>query len=90
MKFNAEIEDEFLDEAVRQAVRAAVESKLRKWSTSDEVKKAVNAAWDESLKRLVVEVLTDLPAMREMVVAQVQAKLRGQINAAMKAMEKSP
>jgi len=85
MKLEIEVKEEEIKSAIERQVRASIANQSQGYSADNYIKEQVKIEWKNAVDNLIKEILTDLPSMREMVRSSIEAKLRGQLNAAMKA-----
>lgn len=84
MKLEIEITEEEIKSAVERKVRTAIADQTNQWGTDRYIKDAVSAKWKDVVDSMVVECLSNSEQMKEKILAQIEAKLRGQLNAMMK------
>jgi hypothetical protein len=85
MKLEIEITEAEIKSAVERKVRTAIADQTNQWRTDDYIKEQVARQWRLTVDSLVTEYLNDSTVMREKIVKSIEAKLRGQVTALMKA-----
>ena len=84
MKYEIEITDDEIRSALERKIRVAIADQTNQWGTGQALQAAVKAHWKDVMERIVTEELAKVPALRLKVAQAIEAKLRGQLNAAMK------
>ena len=84
MKLEIEITEDEIKSAVERKVRTAIADQTNQWGTDRYIKDAVSSKWKEVVDSMVVECLSNSEQMKAKILAQIEAKLRGQLNAMMK------
>jgi hypothetical protein len=54
---------------------------MQSWSADDLIKQTVKSCWQETMTKMVDEELSNSGPLREKIIAAVEAKIRGQLNA---------
>lgn len=85
MKLEIEVKEDEIKSAIERQVRSSIANQTQGWQVTDYIRDQVKIEWKIAADNMVKEILSDLPAMREMIRTAIEAKLRGQLNAAMKA-----
>ena len=84
MKLEIEITEEEIKSAMERKVRTAIADQTNQWGTDAYIKACVTEHWKKSVDTMVQELLKDAPAMRKKITESIEAKLRAQLNQAMK------
>jgi hypothetical protein len=84
MKYEIEITDDEIKAALERKIRVAIADQTNQWGTDQALTAMVKAHWKDAMERVVTEELAKVPALRLKVAQAIEAKLRGQLNAAMK------
>jgi hypothetical protein len=84
MKYEIEITDDEIRAALERKIKVAIADQTNQWGTDQALIAAVKAHWKDAMERVVQEELAKVPALRIKVAQAIEAKLRGQLNAAMK------
>lgn len=84
MKLEIEISEDILRESVNRQIRDLVESKANAWGTEKLLREAIESQWGNVVTRLVTEALQDSPKLKAKIAAEIERKLRAQLNAAIK------
>ena len=85
MKLEIEITEEEIKSAIERKVRTAIADQTNQWGVDSYIKDEVKKHWKESVDKLIVEALNDSPRLREKIMAALEAKLKAQLTAVMKA-----
>jgi hypothetical protein len=85
MKLNIEITEAEIKAAIERKIRVAIADETNSWGADNFIKAAVKKHWAASVDRVVQECLEDTPRIQEKIKAAIEAKLKGQITAMMKA-----
>jgi len=85
MKLNIEITEEEIKSAIERKIRVAIADESNSWNADRFIKEQVKKHWAESVEKVVSECLADTPRIKEKITAAIEAKLKGQLTAIMKA-----
>lgn len=85
MKLEIEITEEEIKSAVERKVRSAIADQTNQWGTDCYIKDTVRAKWKAVVDSMVEEELRNAPKMREKIMATIEAKIKGQVTALMRA-----
>ncbi len=85
MKLEIEITEEEIKSAIERKVRTAVADQTNQWGVDMYIKDEVKKHWKAAVDKLIIEALEDSPRLREKIMAALEAKLKAQLTAAMKA-----
>lgn len=84
MKIEVEVTEAEMKDAIARHLRTAVADRVNNWGASQKIKDIVAAEYDETVRKVVKEMLNDAPKIRQQVQESLVAKIRGQLTAAMK------
>ena len=85
MKVTVDVSEDDLRDALASHVKAAVADRVNSWGSQTALKEMVNAQYKQTVVTLVQEMLSDSAAIRAQISEAMVAKIKGQLNAAMKA-----
>ena len=85
MKMEIEITEEEIKSAVERKVRTAVADQTNQWAVDSYIKEQVKQYWRQAVDELVMDALKDSKRLKEQIAAEIERKLRNQLNAALKA-----
>jgi len=85
MKLEIEITEEEIKSAIERKVRTAVADQTNQWGVDSYIKDEVKKHWKEAVDKLIVEAINDGPRLREKIMAALEAKLKAQLTAVIKA-----
>jgi transcriptional accessory protein Tex/SPT6 len=85
MKLEIEITDEEIKSAMERKVRTAIADQSNQWGTDKFIKETVESEWKRIVGEMVEDELGKFSVMREKIIASIEAKIRGQVTALMKA-----
>lgn len=85
MRFEIEIDEEELHDAVKSKVRAAIASQNTRWSADEYIKSEIKGKWPGFVDAIIEEELGRIPEIREKIALEIERILRAKITAAMKA-----
>ena len=84
MKVEIEITEAEIKSAIERKVRVAIADETNSYRTDQAIKDAVKKQWSKTVESVVAECLEDSPALRDKIMASIEAKLKGQLTAMMK------
>jgi predicted RNA-binding protein YlxR (DUF448 family) len=87
MKLEIEITEDELRSAITRKVRTAIADQTNSYGTDAYIKAQVQGHWKAAVDALVHEALKDSKVLREKIAAELEKKLRAQLNAALKNAE---
>lgn len=85
MKLEVEITEAEITSAIERKVRTAIADQTNQWGVDRYIKDEVAKHWKAAVDKLIVEALNDSPRLREKIMTTLEAKLKAQLTAAMKA-----
>jgi len=85
MKLEIEITEEEIKSVIERKVRTAVADQTNQWGVDSYIKDEVKKHWKEAVDKLIVEAINDGPRLREKIMAALEAKLKAQLTAVIKA-----
>jgi len=85
IKIVVDISESEIRTAIETSIRAAVEARLKDWKTEKYIAFRVEQEWNSNIDAHINEALLDFPALKEKIAQEVEAKLKRQISAVMKA-----
>ena len=85
MKLEIEITEAEIKSAMERKVRSAIADQTNQWGTDAYIKDMVRDTWKRVVAEMVEEELKNSTAMRTKIIASIEAKIRGQVTALMKA-----
>lgn len=85
MKLEIEITEDEIRSAMERKVRTAIADQTNQWGVDQYIKDCVKLHWKEQCEQMVIEGLANSPVLRAKIQASIEAKLKGQITALMKA-----
>ena len=85
MKLEIEITEAEIKSAMERKVRSAIADQTNQWGTDVYIKDMVRDTWKRVVAEMVEEELRNSTAMRTKIIASIEAKIRGQVTALMKA-----
>jgi hypothetical protein len=85
MKIEIEITEAEIKSAIERKIRVAIADESNCWAADNFIKACVKKHWQDSVDRLVQECLEDAPRLQEKIKAEIETKLKSQINKIMKA-----
>lgn len=83
MKVEIEITEEEIKSAIERKVRTAIAGITESYRGETAIKDEVKKAWDIHMQKIVADVIKDEAAIRERVVAALEAKIKGQLQRVM-------
>ena len=85
MKIEIEVtEAEIKDAIERKARQAIAEYNDKKWLNDPVISASIKKYWLETVDKIVKEQVEDSDAIRQSVIAKIEAKIQGQVTALMK------
>jgi hypothetical protein len=88
MKIEIEVTEEEIKSAVERKVRSAVADQTNNWGVDTYIKEQIKAQWKGIVDTLVKEALNDSAKLKDKITAEIERKLKAQLNAAIKAQSK--
>ena len=85
MKLEIEITEEEIKSAMERKVRTAIADKTNEWGTDNFIKDMVKKHWQATVEAMVIQHMNDIPTLKEKITASIEAKIKGQITALMRA-----
>ena len=84
MKVEIEITADEIKSAIERKVRTAVADQTNNYGCDTFIREQVKEHWKHVAEELVVEALKDSNTLREKIAAQIEKKIRAQLQVAMK------
>lgn len=84
MKIEVEVTEAEMKDAISRHLRTAVADRVNNWGAAQKIKDIVAAEYDNTVQTVVKEMLNDIPKIKQQVHDAMVAKIKGQLNAAMK------
>ncbi len=84
MKLEIEITEAEIKSAIERKIRVAIADEANAWKNDNFIKEQVKYYWKDTADKLILECLQDAPAMKQKILAAIEAKLKGQLTAMMK------
>lgn len=88
MKIEIEITADEIKSSIERKVRTAVADQTNNYGSDRFIRDKVNEHWKKVAEGLVVEELKDSNTLREKIAAQIEKKIRAQLQVAMKQASK--
>jgi len=85
MKLEIEITEEEIKSAMERKVRSAIADQTNQWGTDIYIKDMVRDTWKRVVAEMVEEEMSNCSTMRAKIIASIEAKIKGQVTALMKA-----
>ena len=84
MKLEIEITEDEIRSAIERKVRTAIADQTNNYATDAYIKRQVKAQWEASVDFLVSEVLENSQILRDKIAAEMERKIRRQLETAIK------
>ena len=84
MKLEIEITEGEIKDAIERKIRVAIADETNSYKADLLIRDCVKKQWNTTVQKMIAECLEDSPVLRAKIMASVEAKLKGQINAMMK------
>lgn len=84
MKLEIEVSESEIKDALQRHIRTAIADRINTWESKNYVKEVVQQEFDDAVQRIVKEVFSDHPRIREEVETAIRNKLKAQVTALMR------
>lgn len=84
MKYEIEITEEEIRSAIERKIRVAIADQSNQWDTDRNIKDMIKKRWTVIAEDMIDDMLSNSKVLREKIQAELERKIRSQLNAAIK------